>query len=306
MVLVVAVLAACSARSCVRSSSTRAGLEDCPSTRPSARLQQSVHCPSDAAGLAVRSRRDRERELAARTSELAARAGGERRQRGARGAVRIARELHDVVAHHVSVMGVQAGAARRVMASSPRKPRRSSARSRPRAARRWSSCTGCSASSAAPTSPTSSRRSRTWPSCPSSSPRPGRRATVELSIEGEPRALPRTLEVCLSRDPGGADERPQALRRDDPPRCASTTSRRRSRSRCWTTARARRAAGLRRRARTDRACASASACTAASWAPASARGRFAVHATFPLNGPEVDDQESSSPTISPSCAPVSG
>jgi signal transduction histidine kinase len=70
---------------------------------------------------AVRIARERQVQLAARTLQLE-----KERELNARRAVldervRIARELHDVVAHHVSLMGVQAGAARRVL---PRDPAR--------------------------------------------------------------------------------------------------------------------------------------------------------------------------------------
>ena len=72
-------------------------------------------------GDAQRTRRRYERELERRAIELAA----EREDRARRAVlderVRIARELHDVVAHHVSVMGVQAAGARRVLARDPQR-----------------------------------------------------------------------------------------------------------------------------------------------------------------------------------------
>ena len=72
-------------------------------------------------GDATRVRRQREAQLAERTRQLDL----ERELNAQRAVlderVRIARELHDVVAHHVSLMGVQAGAARRVLHRQPDK-----------------------------------------------------------------------------------------------------------------------------------------------------------------------------------------
>ncbi|GLY26670.1 two-component sensor histidine kinase [Kineosporia sp. NBRC 101731] len=70
-------------------------------------------------------RQERQREqLHERTLELARERDESARRAVLAERVRIARELHDVVAHHVSLMGVQAGAARRVLDRDPELTRR--------------------------------------------------------------------------------------------------------------------------------------------------------------------------------------
>jgi signal transduction histidine kinase len=70
-------------------------------------------------GAVMSSLRDRQRKLADQTIELQTEREENARQALFAERVRIARELHDVVAHHVSVIGVQAAGARRVMGRQP-------------------------------------------------------------------------------------------------------------------------------------------------------------------------------------------
>jgi len=151
-------------------------------------------------GAAIRSLRQRHRELADKADEL-------RRERedNARAAVfaervRIARELHDVVAHHVSVMGIQAAGARAVMERQPDK-----------AAQALSSIEASSRQAVAELHHLLGFL-RAEGDADALAPQPGldqlgdlvaevseAELTVDLAIDGDPRPLAPTLEVSAYR-----------------------------------------------------------------------------------------------------------
>ena len=95
--------------------------------------------------------------------ERAARLEREREERDARAVTeereRIARELHDVVTHHVSVIVIQAGAALRALDRRPDDARTAVAAIDATGRRRWPTCAGCR-DPGSPIRPASSRRGR--------------------------------------------------------------------------------------------------------------------------------------------------
>src|SRR3954454_19102419 len=151
-------------------------------------------------GVAVRSLRERQRELAAQTVELRREREENARRAVLEERVRIARELHDVVAHHVSVMGVQAGAARRVMGSRPDKAQEvlsSIEGSSRQAVDELHRLLGFLRRADQPDELAPQPDLAQLPDLVAQSSQG--QLNVELSIEGEPRPLPLTLQVSAYR-----------------------------------------------------------------------------------------------------------
>ena len=188
----------------------------------------------------------RERAEQAEAAEVRAGVAEREREAAARIAVaeeraRIARELHDIVAHAVSVMVLQVGAVRHKLPDALAEDREAlrgrradgahGARRDAAAAR--APCAATATTSSSRPSPASAASTRCW----SRSRRAG--LPVRLHVDGEPYPLPRRPRpLGLPDRPGGADQRAQARarepgRRDRPlrPRRAADRGPRRRRRR---------------------------------------------------------------------------
>jgi hypothetical protein len=116
------------------------------------------------AGRLAAQQRDLAGLMAARAAEAEQTVEARAAQAAAEERTRIARDMHDILAHAVSLMIVQAEAGAAVVHQDAKKAERPSTRSPMAAGTRWPSCARCSAYSA---TATGSRwpRSRPWPSC---------------------------------------------------------------------------------------------------------------------------------------------
>lgn len=96
-----------------------------------------------ATGLIIRRRLESESTLHQRARDLELDRDARAREAVELERKRIARELHDVVAHAISLMVIQARGGRRMLPGGPRRPGRRSTRSSRRGSRRSPRCGGC-------------------------------------------------------------------------------------------------------------------------------------------------------------------
>ena len=192
-----------------------------------------------ASGRYVQVRRAYTEQLELRAAEADAQRRRDAERAVAEERLRIARELHDVVAHAMSVVAVQSGIAAHVIDQRPTRPGDARDDQRPPAARRSTRCAGCSACCG----PRTTGRPRPGAGPGARRPRLARqlgrahrarrcRSRVEgdrggAAVGARPRRLPHRA--------GGADQRGEARRSGPRRRARSATAPTRSRSRSPTT-----------------------------------------------------------------------